>query len=317
MSYTTSGLLNGVTIEGKPLQMMYPGKVFWVNNSQVLPKKGVAGVDLSGKGTYLNPYKTIDYAIGRCTASRGDVIAVMPGHAETLLTAGAITSDVAGVAIVGLGVGSLRPTVTLGAAAADWAVDAANCAFVNLNIVGNFIDVLIGWNVAATADNCYWEGVIVTEGAASSNLNFLVVWDFATGTDNIHINYCSYHGKDAQNTFCVGLVAGVGLYMEGNYFAKDVASGVGAILDASGLMSNVWLKNNFWRSNVDDAVHLEFTDANNNGVITHDYFSSLDTDDAITVAVEASGMHCFECYMAGDADSFAIVGGGSGPYVTL
>jgi len=104
--------------------------------------------------------------------------------------------------------------------------------------------------------------------------------------------------------------------MEGNYFAKDIDSGVGAQLDASGLMSNVWLKNNFWRSNVDAAVHLEFTDANNNGVITHNYFSSLDTADANTVAVEASGMHCFECYMTGDANSFAIVGGGAAAYNT-
>jgi len=170
MSYSTNGLLSGVTLEGKPLQMMYPGKVHWVNNSAVLPEKGIAGHDVNGKGTYLKPWRTIDYAIGRCTASRGDIIAVMPGHAETLTTAGGITSDVAGVAIVGLGHGSLRPTVTLGAAAADWAVDAANCAFVNLSLVGNFASVLIGWNVAATADNCYWEGVIVTEGAGGTTL---------------------------------------------------------------------------------------------------------------------------------------------------
>lgn len=314
MSYTTSGLLNGVTIEGKPLQMMYPGKVHWVNNSAVLPVKGVAGHDLTGKGTYLRPWRTIDYAIGRCTASRGDVIAVMPGHAETISAAGGITSDVAGVAIVGLGTGSLRPTITLGAAAADWAVSAANCAFVNLSLVANFIDVLIGWNVAATADNCYWEGVIVTEGAASSNLNFLVVWDFATGTDNIHINHCTYHGNDAQNTFTVGLVAGVGLWMDGNYFAKDIDSGVGALIDASGLMSNVWLKNCFFRSNVAAAVLLEFSDANNNGVITNCYLSSIDTDDALTVSIEASGMHSLGTFISGDADAHGIVGGGAAIY---
>lgn len=318
MSYTTNGLLNGVTIEGKPLQMMYPGKVFWVNNSEVLPSKGIRGNDTNGKGTYLKPWRTIDYAIGRCTASRGDIIAVMPGHAETLSSAGAITSDVAGVAIVGLGHGSLRPSVTYDTiASADWVVSAANCAFVNLSIVANLLDVVNAFDVSATADNCYWEGVHVTEGAAATNLNWVRVWDFATGTDNIHINNCSYHGNDAQNTFVILLVAGVGLYMDGNYFAKDIDSGVAAQMDASGLMSNVWIKNCFWRSNVDGAVNIEFTDTDNNGVMTNCYFSSLDISGYAAGAVNCTGMHCFECYVAGDADSFGIVGGGAGAaYIT-
>ena len=89
---------NQVTIRGLPLTQLHPGNVFWVNGSSVLPDKGIAGSN-NNDGTYLRPFATIDYAIGRCTGSRGDIIAVMPGHTEDIAAAGGITLDVAGVAV--------------------------------------------------------------------------------------------------------------------------------------------------------------------------------------------------------------------------
>lgn len=62
------------------------------------------------------PFATIDYAIGQCTASQGDMIFVMPGHAETVTAA--ISVDVAGISIIGLGNGDNRPFLTLTASAA-------------------------------------------------------------------------------------------------------------------------------------------------------------------------------------------------------
>ena len=67
--------LDGLTRRGIPLQLAHPGKVFWVNNSSVVRKRGVPAND-SGSGTYQRPFATIDFAIGRCTANRGDVIIV-------------------------------------------------------------------------------------------------------------------------------------------------------------------------------------------------------------------------------------------------
>jgi L-asparaginase/Glu-tRNA(Gln) amidotransferase subunit D len=59
------------------------------------------------------PAATLDGAIGKTTANNGDLILVHPGHSETLSAAAAITCDVAGVTIVGLGTGNNRPTFTL------------------------------------------------------------------------------------------------------------------------------------------------------------------------------------------------------------
>jgi len=67
-----NGFPNGVIIRGMPLQQAYSGQVFWVNNSSVLPPNGIAGSN-GNKGTYLQPFATLDYAVGRCTAGRGDI----------------------------------------------------------------------------------------------------------------------------------------------------------------------------------------------------------------------------------------------------
>ena len=86
------------------------------------------GTDGAGYGRSPDsPVATIDYAVSLCTASKNDVIIVMPGHAETVSAAGGLDLDVAGITIIGVGSGGLQPTVTLDtAAAADVDIDAAN-----------------------------------------------------------------------------------------------------------------------------------------------------------------------------------------------
>lgn len=93
------------------------------------------GVDngAGGKNTE-QPFATLDFAIGRCTADNGDQIILMPGHAETTT---AIAADVAGITILGIGVGRNRPTLTATTAATDLIdVTAANIRIANVRLVG-------------------------------------------------------------------------------------------------------------------------------------------------------------------------------------
>jgi hypothetical protein len=64
--------------------------------------------------SFDKPLATLDYAIGLCTASQGDVILVAPGHAETLSGASDLDIDVDGITIIGIGNGTLKPTFSLG-----------------------------------------------------------------------------------------------------------------------------------------------------------------------------------------------------------
>ena len=144
------GFAHGITIRGVPLQVAHPGKVFWVNNSSVLADGGIGGSD-GNDGTYLKPFSSIDYAIGRCTASRGDIIMVMPGHIEAV-TATSIAMDVAGVAIVGLGEGDLRPKFNFGATTSNIIVSAANCSMKNLVLVATIDSVVAGITLSSGGD---------------------------------------------------------------------------------------------------------------------------------------------------------------------
>jgi hypothetical protein len=101
---------NGVSSFGVPVvPVMTVGNTFFVDSG--------VGANTANQGkSPKTPFATLDYAIGRCTASNGDVIIVAAGHAETLTAA--IALDVAGITIVGLGNGDNRPSFTLTASAA-------------------------------------------------------------------------------------------------------------------------------------------------------------------------------------------------------
>ncbi len=130
-----NGFPQGVTIRGLPLQLTHPGKVFWVDS--------VAGGN-GNPGTINKPFSTIDYAVGKCAASKGDIILVKPGHTETVTAAGGLSLDVAGIAVIGLGSGSLRPKINFTTAVgADMNIDAANITMANILFTGG-IDALTG-----------------------------------------------------------------------------------------------------------------------------------------------------------------------------
>ena len=151
---------------GLPLSVTNPGKQFWVNNSSVITKKGVAGA-AKAPGTYNRPVLTINQALDLCTADRGDVIFVMPGYTETIATAGGgFNLDVAGVAVVGLGSGALKPTFTQnGVVGADINLSADDCSIYNLRFVCGLADHTKALDVTGadiTIDSCEFMGSIAT-----------------------------------------------------------------------------------------------------------------------------------------------------------
>lgn len=119
------GFRGGVTLRGAPILNAYSNNTFWVDSNATT----------SGRGTFDSPFTTLDRCFdnGVCQASRGDVILIKAGHAETLTAASAITCDVAGVAIIGLGGGANRPTFTFSTAAgASIVISAANVSIENI-----------------------------------------------------------------------------------------------------------------------------------------------------------------------------------------
>jgi len=138
---------NGVASMGVPLtgERMITGSVFFVDSNT-----GSNG----NKGTNKNkPFATIDYAIGRCTANKGDTIYVMPNHYESGSAADLFDADVAGINIIGLGHGSNQPQIDFLHADTTCAIGADDVLIENINFHSNITGVAIGLDIEAGADN--------------------------------------------------------------------------------------------------------------------------------------------------------------------
>lgn len=304
-----NGFTSGITVRGLPLTVAHPGEVFWVNNSSVLAKGGVAGSN-GNDGSYRRPFSTVDYAIGRCTAGRGDIIMAMPGHAENLATAAVIAADIAGIAIVGLGRGTLAPTFSWTAAAATLSISAAGISFINCRFVANFADVVTMFDVTGAADGLSFESCVFTD--TSTVLNFLDCFTLATGADDLSFIDCRVIGKSASNDSFITGVAHDRFVLDKCQIQFDVAqTAVVGVIETSGNATNVWIKDSAFRSNVDGALFLDFNGTANSGIVSNCYFSSIDTAGAVTDGFDFTGGHMFECYVAGEADTYGLIGGGA------
>jgi len=193
-----SGFMNGVTIRGVPIQQVHPGNMYWVNNSSVLADGGIGGSN-GNPGTYTKPWSTIDYAIGRCTANRGDIVVVMPGHVENI-TGTDITFDVAGMAVVGLGAGSLMPQIDYDHADAEISVTADNVSIKGLRLRAAITVVKVAVEIEDGVDYCSVEDC-----------------RFTTETEGTDEFLVSVRTNDASNY----------AYIANNYF--DMVAGGGAV----------------------------------------------------------------------------------------
>jgi hypothetical protein len=194
----------------------HPGDIWFVGST-------VSGAsDSVGFGKNPDaPFATIDYAVGQCTASKGDVIYVLPGHAEVVAAAGGLDLDVAWITVKGLGKGVLQPTVTLTTAdTADVDIDAAGITVENIHFVAGFADIAAMIDVNATdftLRNCRF-----TQSAVNLNALVCVQDAAAAGSDRITIEGCSAIMYDAANTHFVNFAGtGTGHVVKDNILIGD------------------------------------------------------------------------------------------------
>jgi hypothetical protein len=83
------------------------GRTFFVDSNDD------AALDQSGRGTLYAPFATLAFALGLDEVEAGDTIILKEGHTETLTADLDTGNDQAGLSIVGLGVTTNRPTLTI------------------------------------------------------------------------------------------------------------------------------------------------------------------------------------------------------------
>jgi hypothetical protein len=185
MQHQPGGVFDYVSID------RYPGDVWFVDSTNA------AASDTAGFGQNPDsPFATLDYIAS--LAVSGDVIICLPGHAEVVAAAAGLVFDVAGVTVLGVGEGSLMPTITLTDPASDVDIDAADVTIIHMEFVAGAADITAAIDVNAvrfTLRDCRMVG-------DNAGLNALIwVQDAAgAGSDRITIENCYVNDVDASNT---------------------------------------------------------------------------------------------------------------------
>ena len=193
-----------------------PGNAWFVDSG--------SGSDTANGKSKTTPLATIDAAIGKCTASNGDVIFVLPGHAESVIAAAGIVCDIAGVSIVGLGNGNNRPTITFATAdTATITVTAANVTITNMRFIGDIDGLAVA--IPVTAAYC----TIANSEFIDLGTDNAVDWiTLAATADDFRCLNCINKGTDtAGNDSFITMAAAsnvqvVGLTSNGNFAAANI-----------------------------------------------------------------------------------------------
>lgn len=315
------GFAAGLTIRGMPVAVTHPGKVFWVGNATTLSDRQV-GASNTNKGTFDSPKSTITGALSECVAGRGDVIMVKPGHAESVSAAAGIVLNKSGVAIVGLGSGALRPTITLDTAnTATITVTASNVTVHNILFRANFLDIATCFSIANaqvatdfTVDNCEFRDLSVI-------LNFVAcikVGTTANIADGLTVTNNKVYGKvlttvPAGQTMIVTASTIDRLRVQGNFvnYPKTLVDTAvliecGALDLTNAVVSGNWVNRPSTSTTGGQLIGTSSTACS--GIVADNYVGHLDASAAIIIAT-GSKFAFFENYsmVTGAADKSALI----------
>ena len=293
MTSFPNGIAQGLLLRGLPILQTQPGRVFWVYNGSVIPPGATAGAD-GNRGSYYRPFSTIAGALAQCTANAGDIILVKPGHAETINSATVLALNVAGVAIIGLGAGSLRPTLTFTTATtANIPVTAANMSIQNLLFVANFADIASFMTATGTNTPTDFSIEQCEFKDTSSILNALTVFSgnaTAHSCDGFRFvnNKVSSLGTTAA-TSAIKFGANVDrLEIIGNKGCSAVLNDTAAFIAAgTAQLTNFYLGGNIWERPNTSSTGGSFVSGSGNawtGMAYDNYFYQVDNTAGIWIA---------------------------------
>lgn len=278
---------DGVSSFGVPVipalgGLMTTGKVFFVDSN--LGNNGNNGKEPT------KALATIANALGRCTANKGDTIIVMPGHTETISAAGTLTA-IAGVTVVGLGSGTLKPLLTWSATASTFAISAANFRLINVNTQVSIDSVVLMFPV--TAAGFVMDGVDFIETSAKQALIFL---NTTAAGDDLAIRNCKHRQIGAGCTKWIDLVGADRAAIENCFFHVHAST---HIIGGTTTESLQVLLNNINSVNEADAANILML-ANTTGFANN--CRSGGAKSAVAAMNAFASMYAGECYASNDAN---------------
>jgi pectin methylesterase-like acyl-CoA thioesterase len=250
-----------------------PGNQFYVDSG--------SGSASNDGLTWATALATIDSAVGKCTANNGDVIWVAPGHNEGITTAAAIDFDVAGITVIGLGTGSLKPTIDYDHADASVAIGADNVTLKNIRFRVSANAVVKGLQVEAAADSYVIEGCEFGWAETATD-EFTIAIEILAGCNDGLIDRCYFNAGAQAAVHAIKLTgASDNVIIRNCRFIGNHSTAM--IGGTTTLSTNLLIENNlFYQGATEPAIELL---TNTTGVIRdNDIKTNLDTMVASIVA---------------------------------
>lgn len=229
---------------------------------------GAGGVDATGYGKNIStPFATLAYALAAATGDNGDVIILLPGHAETL--AATLAWTYSGMTVVSDGVGALAATFTGNAADEDIFISGddnvlAGCIFKHITanstgmidiggtgnkIIGNIFELganaLLAITVVDTADDTSIldnEYIVTANGPDKA---IAIEKSTTAGPARLKIIGNKFNGMNATNAWDDGCIESSGVHTNceivGNQFQYGAPASKGCIeftAAATGIIAN-------------------------------------------------------------------------------
>lgn len=189
MSITKLNLPNGINNAGLTAigasSLFTTGKTFYVQATT--GSNGNLGEDPS------SPKASINGAIAAARADKGDVIIVMPGHAETV-TASSMTLSKADIKIVCLGNGRNAPIFTHNAAASTIDVTAADVSWYGGIFEATKLDVASAFTTAAAKNFTLDGGTFIDTTAILNYLSIVTTNATDNAADDLTVNGNTWYG---------------------------------------------------------------------------------------------------------------------------
>ena len=277
---------NGISSLGMPI-VPTTGTVFFVDDSG---SNSYAGTDPS------EPFADLDYAIGRCTANVGDIIFLMPGHAESNATV--ITADVAGISIIGLGRGGQRPVFTVTGTVDAITVTAADVLIENVEFAIPGID-------AVTADiNVAGAGCVIKDtvhhGSTGSE-NKVEIITLATGADDCHIDGALIYNDTVEVVGGIVIEAALKRLLIENVVVHDSIGFTNGSLSDEATALQLTIRNCVFSNAKADTVVLDLGN-NTTAIVMNTYVNGAHTTLASNIST-GNAVAFFECYTCDESKS--------------
>jgi hypothetical protein len=293
------GFNGGVSIRGLALMSTYSNELSYVDSN------GSA----NGDGTFTRPWATLQRAIDKATAGKGDIIVIKAGHAEAVISATALAFNKADITVIGLGKGTSRPTFTFTTAnTATIAVSGANFSVENCRFIGNFLSIASCFTVGVAPGfevlGCFFDDT-------SATLGFLSILTTTVSVNADGLVYSGNYRRSIATTTpgaCISILGTItGVTVQNNYEVHtSISNNQAALLKHAALVVNSLLvtDNIIYSINTDTitgAIVVLTTATTGSGIIARNLVRHIDVAGALVCTLAAVQYGLFENYVQGES----------------